>query len=75
MAGRFAGLAFDALSQAQLLELLNDFAGEDDESAALLGAWIGHRVQLRMEESTFRKVVSAALVLIGLTLVGGRLRG
>lgn len=40
LAGRFAGLAFDALSQAQLLELLNDFAGEDDESAALLRAYL-----------------------------------
>ena len=40
LAGRFAGVAFDALSQAQLFELLNDFAGEDDESAALLRAYL-----------------------------------
>lgn len=40
LAGRFAGAAFDALSQGQLLELLNDFAGEDDESAALLRAYL-----------------------------------
>ena len=40
LAGRFAGLAFDELSQAQLFELLNDFSGEDDESAALLRAYL-----------------------------------
>ena len=40
LAGRFAGVAFDALSQGQLLGLLNDFAGEDDESAALLRAYL-----------------------------------
>ena len=40
LAGRFAGVAFDALSQEQLFELLNDFAGEDDESAALLRAYL-----------------------------------
>jgi hypothetical protein len=40
LTGRFAGLAFAALSQAQLLELLNDFSGEDDESAALLRAYL-----------------------------------
>jgi hypothetical protein len=40
LAGRFAGLAFDALSQEQLLELLNDFTGENDESAALLRAYL-----------------------------------
>jgi hypothetical protein len=38
--GRFAGQAFEALSQEQLLELLNDFAGEDDESVALLRAYL-----------------------------------
>lgn len=40
LAGRFAGAALDALSQEQLLQLLNDFADEDDESAALLGAYL-----------------------------------
>jgi hypothetical protein len=40
LAGRFAGVALDALSQEQLFELLNDFAGEDDESAALLRAYL-----------------------------------
>ena len=40
LAGRFAGVAFDALSQQQLLELLNDLVGEDDESAALLRAFL-----------------------------------
>ena len=40
LAGRFAGAAFDALAQEQLYELLNDFAGEDEESAALLRAYL-----------------------------------
>ncbi len=40
LAGRFADLTLDALSQEQLLALLNDFAGEDDESAALLRAYL-----------------------------------
>lgn len=40
LAGRFAGLAFDELSQDQLQLLLSDFAGEDDESAALLRAYL-----------------------------------
>lgn len=40
LAGRFAGAAFDALSQQQLLELLHDFAGEDQDSAALLRAYL-----------------------------------
>ena len=40
LAGRFAGVAFEALSQEQLLELLHDFSGEDDESAALLRAYM-----------------------------------
>ena len=38
--GRFAGQALEALSQEQLLGLLNDFVGEDDESAALLRAYL-----------------------------------
>ena len=40
LAGRFAGVAFDELSQDQLQLLLSDFAGEDDESAALLRAYL-----------------------------------
>ena len=40
LAGRYAGVAFDTLSQEQLFELLNDFSGEDDESAALLHAYL-----------------------------------
>jgi len=40
LAGRFAGFAFDALSLEQLLDLLTDYAGEDDESAALLRAYL-----------------------------------
>lgn len=38
--GRFAGQEFEALSKQQLLTLLNDFVGEDDESAALLRAYL-----------------------------------
>ena len=37
--------------------------------AVLLGAFIGNRIHLRLAESTFRRVVSAALVLIGLLLL------
>ena len=40
LAGRFAGATFDALSQEQLVELLNSLAGEDDESVALLSAYL-----------------------------------
>lgn len=40
LAGRFAGSALDALSQRQLVEMLNDFAAEDDDSAALLRAYL-----------------------------------
>ncbi len=40
LAGRFAGLAFDALSHEQLILLLSDFVGEDDESAALVRAYL-----------------------------------
>ena len=40
LAGRFAGVALDTLAQDQLFELLNDFADEDDESAALLRAYL-----------------------------------
>jgi uncharacterized membrane protein YfcA len=37
--------------------------------AVILGAVIGNRVHLRIEESTFRRLVSAALLLIGLLLL------
>jgi uncharacterized membrane protein YfcA len=37
--------------------------------AVLLGAWIGHRIHLRLEEQTFRRLVSLALVVIGLLLL------
>ncbi len=37
--------------------------------AALLGAWLGNRIHLRIDEMTFRRLVSAALVLIGVLLL------
>jgi hypothetical protein len=40
LAGRFAGVALDTLSQRQQLDLLSDLAAEDDESAALLRAYL-----------------------------------
>ena len=40
LAGRFAGTDIDSLSQPQLLELLNDYIAEDDDSAALLRAYL-----------------------------------
>lgn len=40
--------------------------------AVLLGAWIGNRIHLRIDESTFRRLVSAALVLIGVLLLARR---
>jgi hypothetical protein len=40
LVGRFAGLTLATLSQDQLLVLLDDFAGEDDESTALLRAYL-----------------------------------
>ena len=46
--GRFAGVAFDALTQQQLLELLNDFVSKDDESAALLRARVRGAVDGRL---------------------------
>lgn len=33
--------------------------------AVLLGAWLGHRIHLQLSEKAFRRVVSAALVLLG----------
>lgn len=40
LAGRFAGQALDALSQGQLLTLLDDYEGQDNESVALLRAYL-----------------------------------
>lgn len=40
--------------------------------AVLAGAWIGNRVHLRIDEATFRRLVSVALVLIGLVLLAQR---
>jgi len=37
--------------------------------AALLGAFIGNHIHLRLKETTFRRMVSAALILIGLLLL------
>lgn len=37
--------------------------------AVLAGAWIGHRTHLRIDEATFRRVVSLALMAIGLLLL------
>jgi len=37
--------------------------------AVLVGALIGNRIHLKLEEETFRRLVSAALVIIGLLLV------
>jgi len=40
--------------------------------AVLLGAWIGNRIHLRIDEAAFRRLVSAALVLIGVLLLARR---
>lgn len=37
--------------------------------AVLLGAWLGHRIHVELEEGAFRRLVSMALVLIGLMLL------
>ncbi|PWB74839.1 MAG: hypothetical protein C3F15_07305 [Holophagae bacterium] len=37
--------------------------------ASMLGAFLGNRIHLRIDEATFRRLVSAALVVIGLTLL------
>lgn len=37
--------------------------------AVLLGTWIGHRVHLELDESTFRRLVSIVLILIGVMLL------
>ena len=51
LAGRFAGRALDALSQQQLIGLLNDFAAQDDESAALLRAYLERTFGTDWQES------------------------
>jgi len=40
--------------------------------AVLVGAWLGHRLHLRIEERTFRRLVSIALVALGVLLILGR---
>ncbi len=40
--------------------------------AVVVGAWLGHRMQLRIEERTFRRLVAIALVALGVLLVLGR---
>jgi uncharacterized membrane protein YfcA len=42
--------------------------------AVLAGAFIGNRIHLRIDEATFRRLVSIALVLIGAVLLIQRLR-
>ena len=37
--------------------------------AVLLGAFIGNRIHLELEENTFRRIVSAALLVIGILLL------
>jgi uncharacterized membrane protein YfcA len=39
--------------------------------AVLAGAWLGHRVQLRLAEDGFRRLVAFALVVLGLLILGG----
>jgi len=41
--------------------------------AVLLGAWIGNRIHVEVEEATFRRLVSVALILIGALLLLRRL--
>lgn len=37
--------------------------------AVLAGAWIGNRIHLRVDETSFRRMVSIALIVIGLVLL------
>ncbi len=41
--------------------------------AALLGAWLGQRIHLRLSEDAFRRLVSAALAVIGLLVLSREL--
>ncbi|MDA1043823.1 MAG: sulfite exporter TauE/SafE family protein [Verrucomicrobia bacterium] len=36
---------------------------------ALLGAWLGHRLHIRLSEEAFRRLVSGLLIILGLLLV------
>ena len=40
--------------------------------AVLAGAWLGNRIHLRLDETTFRRLVSAALVILGVVLLARR---
>ncbi len=39
--------------------------------AVFLGAWLGHRMHIRLSESAFRKLVSGLLFVLGLVQVLG----
>jgi uncharacterized membrane protein YfcA len=41
--------------------------------AALVGAWFGHRIHVEISEALFRRLVAAALVVVGVLLVSRRL--
>ncbi|MFH1844004.1 MAG: sulfite exporter TauE/SafE family protein [bacterium] len=41
--------------------------------AVLLGAWLGNRIHLQLAETTFRRLVSICLVLIGVVILWQRL--
>ncbi len=41
--------------------------------AVLAGVWLGNRIHLQLEEQTFRRLVSIALVIIGLLLLSRQL--
>jgi uncharacterized membrane protein YfcA len=40
--------------------------------AVVVGAWLGNRIHLRIAEARFRRLVSIALVVLGVLLVVGR---
>jgi uncharacterized membrane protein YfcA len=42
--------------------------------AVLVGAWLGNRLHVKIEEATFRRAVSVALVAIGFVLVARTLK-
>lgn len=39
--------------------------------AVIAGAWVGHRIQLSVGEQSFRRLVAAALVVLGVVLLAG----
>jgi uncharacterized membrane protein YfcA len=41
--------------------------------AVIAGVWIGHRLHIRIDEVTFRKLVGGALIVLGLVVLAGRL--